>query len=131
MSDSPDVLSLIQQRLDIDEVQARSIASVAIRCPFPGAGQREGSLGEFLASEHGAEQSDAILDIASGAREKGATPEEAIGNALGFAAIRDPETKELVRVQTTAPTIIETVIGKQEVEGTTEPPKGFSLRPIQ
>ncbi|MBI3624239.1 hypothetical protein HY218_01255, partial [Candidatus Saccharibacteria bacterium] len=69
----------------------------AVACIFPGP-DRESSLGEFMSSEHGAEKAMTIVDIATGAQEKGASPEEALAQALGFAAVRDRGTGRLARV---------------------------------
>ncbi len=92
-----DAVGMLQERLGIDEVQARDLASIAVACPIPGE-SRNASLGEFMASEHGADKAGEIVDIATQAQERGATPEEALSQALGFAAVRDRETGELIKV---------------------------------
>jgi hypothetical protein len=88
---------MLQDRLGVDEAQARDLANIAVACPVPGQG-RQASLGEFMTSEHGADKADTIVDIATQALERGASPEEAMAQALGFAAVRDRETGELARV---------------------------------
>ena len=92
-----DAVGMLQDRLGIDEAQAHDLASIAVACPIPGE-DRQASLGEFMTSEHGADKAAQIVDIATQAQERGANPEEAITQALGFAAVRDRETGELVRV---------------------------------
>jgi hypothetical protein len=93
-----DPISLLQDRLGIDEEQARDLVNVQVACPIPGQ-DREASLGEFMTSEHGAEKAEQIVDIATQARERGAEPEEALAQALGFAAVRDQDTGGLARVK--------------------------------
>jgi hypothetical protein len=88
---------MLQDRLGIDEDQARDLALIRVVCPVPGEDRQE-SLGDFMASEHGANKATTILDIAKSVVEKGGTPEEAISAALGFAALRDKDTGKLVRV---------------------------------
>ncbi len=92
-----DPVVMLQDMLSVDEEQARDLASIAVACPIPGE-DRQASLGEFMTSEHGADKAATIADIAMLAREKGASPEEALSQALGFAALRDNDTGELVRV---------------------------------
>lgn len=92
-----DPVAMLQDRLGVDESQARDLASIQVACPIPGQ-DREASLGEFMTSEHGADKAEQIVDIATQAQEKGATPEEALAQALGFAAVRDRDTGELARV---------------------------------
>lgn len=92
-----DVVTMLQDELGVDEAQARDLASIEVACPVPGE-DRQSSLGEFMASEHGADKADEIINIASQAQESGATAEEALSQALGFAAVRDKSTGELSRV---------------------------------
>lgn len=95
-----DPIAMLQDRLGIDETQARDLANIQVACPIPGQ-DREASLGEFMASKHGADKAAQIVDIATQAQEKGAAPEEALAQALGFAAVRDKDSGELVRVSQT------------------------------
>lgn len=85
------------QTLGMDEAEARDLASVVVVCPIPGA-DRNSSLGEFMTSEHGKAKATTILETAKNAKEKGASNEEAIGQALGFTALLDKHTGKLVRV---------------------------------
>lgn len=89
---------LLQERLDIDVDQAIDLTTIRVVCPFPGQ-NRETSLGDFMASEHGASVTQQIVETAAQAHEKGATLDEALAQALGFAAVRDKETGGLARVE--------------------------------
>ncbi len=62
-----DPVAMLQDRLGIDEIQARDLANIAVVCPIPGI-DRQQSLGEFMASEHGAEKAVTIVNIAKDAR---------------------------------------------------------------
>lgn len=92
-----DTLTLLQDRLGVSEEQARDLMNIQVACPIPGE-DRQASLGEFLTSEHGANKATTIIDIATQAREKGATAEQSLAQALGFAAVRDKNTGALARV---------------------------------
>jgi len=92
-----DPLALLQERLGVTEVQARDLMNVQVACPVPGE-DREASLGEFMTSEHGASMATTIVEIASQAKERGASVEESLAQALGFAAVRDKNTGALARV---------------------------------
>jgi hypothetical protein len=87
----------LQEALEVGESQARDIASIQVGCPIPGE-NRQSSLGEFMNSPHGAEKADEILEIAQDARRDGASAEKAMSQALGFSAVRDKETGNLLRV---------------------------------
>jgi hypothetical protein len=97
-SESIDPIALLQDRLGVDEERARDFANIAVACPVPGVGNREASLGDFMASPHGASMTTDILNLATEAQREGALPEAALSRALGFAAVRDRETGELARV---------------------------------
>lgn len=92
-----DPVAMLQDRLGVDEAQARDFANIQVACPIPGQ-DREASLGEFMTSEHGADKAAQIVDIATQAQERGAAPEEALAQALGFAAVRDQDSGQLLRV---------------------------------
>ena len=92
-----DPVAMLQDRLGIDEEQARDLANIQVACPVPGQ-DREASLADFMTSEHGANKAPQIVDIAVSALEKGASAEEALAQALGFAAVRNKDTGELARV---------------------------------
>lgn len=83
-----DPVAMLSDRLGVDEERARDLANVAIACPVRGE-DRQTSLGEFMVSDHGAEKAGTVIDLAAQAKEKGANEEEALSQALGFAAIRD------------------------------------------
>ncbi len=96
-SSTADPIAILQERLGVDAAQAADLASIQVVCPVPGQ-QRETSLADFMTSEHGASKTAQIVDIAAAAQEKGAAPEEAIAQALGFAAVRNEHTGKLARV---------------------------------
>lgn len=87
---------MLQDKLGISEEQARDLADIQVVCPVPGQDRQE-SLGEFMTSEHGTDKAKTIVETAQMHKEKGATPEEAVGYALGFAAVRN-ETGGLARI---------------------------------
>jgi hypothetical protein len=87
----------IQGRLGVDEAVAQDLASIFVTCPIPGT-ERQTSLADFMASPHGQEKADQILDLASKAIREGATLEQSIERALGFSAVPDPETGKLARI---------------------------------
>lgn len=91
---------LLQEALGVSEAVARDLASVQIECPVPGEG-RQGSLGEFMASEHGAGKAGQIIETARTEVKTGASPEDAVKRALGFAAVIDKDTGKMARL--TAP----------------------------
>jgi hypothetical protein len=95
-----DPVALLQDRLGVDEDQARDLASIRVKCIAPGRTD-ESSLGDFIASDHGAEQ-DAkgiVEDIAAEVHNEGASHEDAIVAILGKRAVeRNEDTGALVRV---------------------------------
>lgn len=88
---------LLEERLGVSLVEAEDLSRIEVACPLPGEG-RQSSLGEFMTSEHGAGHSAHIINLARTAIERGASPEDAISQALGFAAVRD-DTGRLRRVE--------------------------------
>ena len=88
----------IMEVLGVSEQVAQDFTNIAVACPVPGEG-RDASLGKFLASAHGADMSDQIIEVVRQEIDTGAEPEQAFARALGFSATQDRETGKLRRVE--------------------------------
>lgn len=95
-----DAVALLQERLGISYEEAVDFGNIAVACPVPGV-DGESTFKDFLESEHGASKAATIMDTAAEEQRDGAAPEKALARALGFAAIKDPETGALRRVEPT------------------------------
>jgi hypothetical protein len=93
-----DAVAELQASLGVDQEIAQDLSMVLVECPIPGEA-RLTSLGDFMGSDHGAAKAGQILEAARRAKESGATPEESLQRALGFAAVINQETGMLQRAE--------------------------------
>jgi hypothetical protein len=91
-----DPIAELQAKLGVDPDQAEDLANIQVICPVPGKSAEASSLGDFISHPNPkvAEMAGRLLSKAQTDLEKadgGITPEESIGQALGFSAVYEDE----------------------------------------